>query len=194
MGRMLPFAKTPRNSLLVEVAMIALVAVAVAACNPFTSSGAAPDDAGSSFPNGPIPGNSVNAPLPTDAPQVVVARDALPDCGAQINFEEDVDISPIPTAPGPVSNDADNKQAQDCLIAAWENGLKAEMRVSAISDEADEIYTIYRLPGDGTVQLIVRVRSHTELTVMWTQAVCRQLSIQDGVLTPADCASETTIK
>jgi hypothetical protein len=117
----------------------------------------------------------------------------LPSCGGEVLFEEDVDISPIPTAPGPTSAASANQQGSDCLIAAWQNGLAAELDISSISDEADEIYSMYRLPGDGTVQLVVRVRSHTDKTVSWTQTTCRQLSVQDGALTPADCDSETNL-
>ncbi len=145
------------------------------------------------FPTGPVPGNSVIAPLPTDAPGSVVRLAALPSCGAEILFEEDVDISPIPTAPGPTTDAAANQQATDCLTAAWENGLQAELDVSSISDEADEIYSIYRLPGDGTVQVIVRVHSHSDRTIAWTQTTCRQLSVQEGTVTPADCDTETPI-
>ncbi len=152
--------------------------------------GSVPDEA---FPTGPVPGNTFAVPLPSDAPAAVRSLATLPSCGAQILFEQDVDISPIPTAPGPVTPAAANTQAADCLIAAWENGLAAEMDVFAVSDEADEIFSIYRLPGDGELTLMVRVFSHSDQTVIWTQTTCRQLSIQDGTPTPADCDAETPI-
>jgi hypothetical protein len=145
------------------------------------------------FPLGPVPGNSVSAPLPTDAPAAVRSLAPLPSCGGEVLFEQDVDISPIPTAPGPTSEASSNLQGNNCLIAAWQNGLAAELDISLISDEADEIYSMYRLPGDGTVQLVVRVRSHTDKTILWTETICRQLSVQDGTLTPADCASEVPL-
>jgi hypothetical protein len=140
-----------------------------------------------------VPGNSVAVALPTDAPAVVLALPPLPSCGAEILFEEDVDIKPIPTPPGPTTAPSANKQATDCLESAWENGASAELRVSQVSDEADEIFSIYRLPGDGSVQLIVRVLSHSDKTIAWTQTTCQQLSVQDGVVTPASCQSETPI-
>jgi hypothetical protein len=68
------------------------------------------------------------------------------------------------------------------------------MDVSSVSDEADVIFTIYRLPGNGTVSVIVRVYSHSDKTVAWTQTTCRQLSLQEGTPTPADCDSEQTIR
>jgi hypothetical protein len=173
-----------------------IVTAAVASCSlsgTSTGPGAAPPAGAASFPLGRVPGNSATAPLPTDAPAAVIALAPLPSCGAEILFEQDVDISPIPTAPGPVTDPATSQKAVDCLIAAWENGLKAELAVSAISDEADEIYTIYRLNGDGTLQLIVRVRSHSDKTIGWTQTTCRQLSVQQGTLTPADCDLEKPI-
>lgn len=169
---------------------------AIASCSSSGTAAEEPNAASSAiatFPSGPVPGNSVTAPLPTDAPAAVRAFARLPSCGAEILFEQDVDISPIPTAPGPVTDPATSQKAVDCLIAAWKSGRKAELDVSAISDEADEIYSIYRLPGDGTVRLIVRVRSHSDSTVAWTQTTCRQLSVQEGVVTPADCDTETPI-
>jgi len=102
-------------------------------------------------------------------------------------------MSPVPTAPGPTSAASANQQGDDCLIAAWQNGLAAELDISLISDEADEIFSMYRLPGDGTVQLVARVWSHTDKTVAWTETICKQLSIQDGTLTPADCSSEVPL-
>ena len=105
-----------------------------------------------------VPGNSADAPLPTGAPAALSALPQLPSCGAEVLFEQDVDISPVPTAPGPVTDPEANQQAADCLLSAWENGRAAVLVTSAISDEADEIYSIYRLPGDGTVDVIVRVR------------------------------------
>jgi hypothetical protein len=149
--------------------------------------------AASSSVGAPVSGDSASAPLPTDAPDFVRTLSTLPSCGAEVFFVQDVDMSPIPTAPGPVTDAAANQKATDCLIAAWENSLKAELDVSSISDEADEIYSIYRLTGDGTVQVINRVRSHTDQTIAWTQTTCRQLSVQDGAVTPADCDPETVI-
>jgi hypothetical protein len=184
------------------------VAVFAAACagssSPATSAAAgqtafvAGDQPGGSgpdgpFPTGPVPGNSVAVALPSDAPSSVRKLVHVPSCGAEVLFEQDVDLSPIPTAPGPVTGAADNKQATDCLMASWENGLAAEMDVSSVSDEADVIFTIYRLPGNGTVSVIVRVYSHSDKTVAWTQTTCRQLSLQEGTPTPADCDSEQTI-
>jgi len=141
----------------------------------------------------PLPGNSVTTPLPTDAPPSVVSRAPLRACGAEVLFEEDVDITPIPTSPWAVTSKASNQAAVDCLIDAWQSGGPAEMVTAEISDEADEIFTIYRLPGDATVQVITRVWSHTDKVVDWTSATCKQLSDQAGVLTPADCASEVRI-
>jgi hypothetical protein len=142
------------------------------------------------FQLGVVPGNSAVAPLPTDAPTAVRGLQTLPSCGAQVLFEQDVDMSPIPTAPGPTTDPDANQQGSDCLISAWQNRRSAVLVTSAISDEADEVYSIYRLPGDGTVQVIVRVLSHADLTVAWTQRTCRQLSVQQGAVTPADCDSE----
>ncbi|MGZ6268230.1 MAG: hypothetical protein ACXWNR_06705 [Candidatus Limnocylindrales bacterium] len=142
------------------------------------------------FQLGIVPGNSAGAPLPTDAPPGLIPLPQLPSCGAEVLFEQDVDISPVPTAPGPVTDATANQQATDCLLSAWENGRAAVLVTSAISDEADEIYSIYRLPGDGTVDVIVRVRSHSDQTVSWTERTCRQLSVQQGAVTPADCDPE----
>ena len=177
--------------------LLAVTAI-VASCSLSGTStgepGAGSSAAGSaSSPLGPVPGNSVTAPLPTDAPAAVRALAPLPSCGAEILFEQDVDISPIPTAPGPVTDPATSQKAVDCLIAAWESGLKAELDVSAISDEADEIYTMYRLPGDGQVDLIVRVRSHSDKTITWTRTTCRELSVQEGAVTPADSDTEMPV-
>jgi len=145
------------------------------------------------FPVSPVPGNSQSAPLPTDAPREVTGLKPLPSCGGEILFEPDPDISPLPTPPQPVTSDADNQQADACLIWAWENGKAAQVAVSAISDEQDEIYTIYRLPGNGTVDVLTRVRSHPDQVVTWTDVTCKQLSLQDGQITPADCGPETPI-
>jgi hypothetical protein len=142
------------------------------------------------FQLGTVPGNSAGAPLPTDAPAALLAPSQLPSCGAEVLFEQDVDISPIPTAAGPTTDPTANQQATDCLLSAWDNGRSAVLVTSAISDEADEIYSIYRLPGDGTVDVIVRVRSHSDQTVSWTRRTCRQLSVQQGAVTPADCDAE----
>jgi hypothetical protein len=183
------------------VAGIALAAVVVAACS---SSGAAPSQANAgvptgaaspsaTFPLGPVPGNSVQAPLPTDAPTKIRTLSHLFSCGAEVLFEEDVDITPVPTPPGPITDAADNQLAVDCLMAAWENGLQAEVIVSETTDEADQIFTIYRLPGNGTLQLVVRVLSHADHTVAWTETICRELSLQGETLTPADCDSETVV-
>jgi hypothetical protein len=179
-----------------------LVVAAVLAAGCGGSSGAPADQNGggpggasatATFPLKPVPGNSVGVPIPSDAPAKVAALSALPSCGAEVLFEEDVDITPIPTPPGPTTNPSDNQLATACLLAAWENGTPAQLIVSETSDEADSIYSIYRLPGDGTLQLLVRVLSHSDQTVAWTQRTCRQLSLQDGVLTPADCDAETPI-
>ena len=175
--------------------MVAVLATAFAACGG--SSGASP--VSSSNPSAaagsysPLPGNSTTVPLPSDAPSAVVSLAGVRSCGAEILFEEDVDISPIPTAPGPVTDAASNQQAIACLIDAWQNSKPAVLTVSEVTDEADRLFTIYRLPGDDTVQLIARVFSHTDMTVTWTQTVCKQLSDQSGQVTPADCLSETPI-
>ncbi len=142
------------------------------------------------FELGVVVGNSASAPLPTDAPAAVTAQSALPSCGAEVLFEQDVDISPAPTAPAPITDPTANQQAADCLLSAWENGRSAVLVTTAIGDEADEVYSIYRLPGDGTVEVIVRVRSHSEQTVAWTRRTCRQLSVQQGSVTPANCDTE----
>jgi hypothetical protein len=149
---------------------------------------------GSSASYSPVPGNSTSVPLPSDAPAEVVALAPVRSCGAEILFEEDVDMSPIPTAPGPVTDPVSNQQAIDCLIDAWQNSKPAILTVSEVTDEADQLYTIYRLPGDDTVQLIARVFSHTDKTVAWTQTICKQLSDQSGQVTPADCLSETPLQ
>ena len=104
-----------------------------------------------------------------------------------------MDISPIPTSPWLVTSSATNQAAVDCLIDAWENGQTAQVTTAEISDEADEIFTIYRLPGDGTVQVVSRVLSHTDQVVAWTTVKCGQLSDQAGQLTPADCATEVQV-
>jgi hypothetical protein len=145
------------------------------------------------FQLGVVPGNSASAPLPTDAPAAIRGLPALPSCGAEVLFEQDVDLSPIPTAPGPVTDAETNQQAADCLISAWQNGRPAELVTSSISDEADEIYSIYRLPGNGTVDVIVRVRAHADQTIAWTRRTCRQLSVQQGAVTPADCEAEAPV-
>lgn len=173
--------------------MVVVLAAVSAACGGSSGASSVPGTNASSAGNGPLPGNSTSVPLPSDAPAAVVALAQVRSCGAEILFEEDVDISPIPTAPGPVTNGAANQQAIDCLIDAWQNSKPAVLTVSEVTDEADQIYTIYRLPGDDTVQLITRVFSHTDKTVAWTQTVCKQLSDQAGQVTPADCLSETPI-
>jgi len=176
---------------------IVLVLVAAGACGGSqggTPASGTPTGNGSSVAYSPVPGNSTSVPLPSDAPAAVVALAPVRSCGAEILFEEDVDMSPIPTAPGPVTDPASNQQAIDCLIDAWQNSKPAILTVSEVTDEADQLYTIYRLPGDDTVQLIARVFSHTDKTVAWTQTVCKQLSDQSGEVTPADCLSETPIK
>lgn len=181
-----------RRSLIVS-GLLALAAV-VAACGSSTPSPAVVSGpTGPSFPLGPVPGNSVVAALPSDAPAQVVAFPALPSCGAEVLFEEDVDITPIPTPPGPTTDPSQNLLGTNCLIAAWESSDKAQLTVAETTDEADEIFSMYRLPGDGTVQLIVRVLSHSDRTVSWTERTCRQLTVQDGDLTPADCNSETPL-
>jgi hypothetical protein len=145
------------------------------------------------FDMGPVPGNSIIAPLPTDAPAVVRGLAPLPSCGGEVLFEADPDISPLPTPPTATSAVAANSQGANCLIWDWENGKPGQLAVSAISDEQDEIYTLYRLPGDGTVDVLTRVKSHPDQTVSWTDATCQQLSIQDGQLTPEDCSPETPL-
>ncbi len=180
-------------------AALLMVLAAAAACGdssgppPLQSDGTAGAPTGS-FPLRPVPGNSVVLRLPSDAPAKVRALPALKSCGSEVLFSEDADITPIPTAPGPTTNATDNQLAADCLLAAWESGTAAELVVSETSDEADEILSIYRLPGNGTLQLVVRVLSHADRTVSWTQRICRQLSIQEGTLTPADCDIETAIR
>lgn len=177
-------------------AIVLVVAAATGACG-----GSSAVSSGSGTPGiipptslySPVPGDSTNVPLPSDAPAAVVDLAPVRSCGAEVLFEEDVDISPVPTAPGPLTSAADNRQAVACLIDAWQNGKPAVLTVSEVTDEADQLFTIYRLPGDDTVQLIARVFSHTDLTVAWTQTVCKQLSDQSGQVTPADCLSETPI-
>ena len=174
------------------------VAAVVAACGSSSPAAVATPGGGSHSPAasvalGPVPGNSVAVPLPTDAPASVRGLAILPSCGAEILFEEDVDITPVPTAPGPTTNPTDNQQAVACLLAAWENGVSAQLIVSETTDEADQIFSIYRLPGDGTVRLLVRVLSHADHTIAWTQRTCTQLSAQEGSPTPADCQTETPI-
>jgi len=181
-------------------AALLVVAAVVAACGdssgaePSPLNGASVADATGSFPLRPVPGNSVVLRLPSDAPAKVKSRSALPSCGAEVLFANDAETTPIPTPPGPTTNPTDNQLAADCLLAAWESGASAELVVSEVSDEGDEILSIYRLPGDGTVQLVVRVLSHADRSVSWTQRICRQLSIQDGTVTPADCDIETRIR
>ncbi len=189
------------------MAILALLAVvgAAAACagaaspaspsvSSASSSGAgAGAGAGAGVSYSPLPGNSVTAALPTDAPSAVRSMTPLRSCGAEMLFAEDVDISPVPTSPWVVTTAATNKLAVACLIDAWENGQTAQLTTAEISDEADEIFTIYRLPGDGTVQVVTRVLSHTDKVVAWTTASCRQLSDQAGQLTPADCNTEVPI-
>lgn len=180
-----------------RIVVPALIAVlgAMAACSGSSSPAGAsgPPGASSVSARVPLPGNSVTAALPTDAPSGVLSLRQLRSCGAEILFEEDVDISPIPTSPWVVTTKSVNQVAVDCLIDAWENGDKAQLTTAAISDEADEIFTIYRLPGDGTVQVVTRVWSHADKVVAWTTATCKQLSDQSGVLTPADCATEVQV-
>jgi hypothetical protein len=197
---MLPPSLSRLSVLLATVVFVAACAGSsnLAASPPGATALIAGDESGGSgpggpFPTGPVPGNSIAVPLPSDAPSSVAKLGKLPSCGAEVLFEQDVDLSPIPTAPGPVTGAAANKQATDCLIASWENGLAAVMDISSISDEADQIFTIYRLPGNGTVTLIVRVYSHSDKTVTWTETTCRQLSLQEGTPTPADCDSEQPI-
>lgn len=145
------------------------------------------------FPTGPVPGNSLTAPLPTDAPRVVTGLAPLPSCGGELNFEADPDISPLPTTPWATSAPAANRQAAQCLIWAWENGKTAQLAISSISDEQDEIYTLYRLVGDGTVDVLTRVKSKPDQAVTWTDATCKQLSLQGDQITPADCSPETPL-
>jgi hypothetical protein len=141
----------------------------------------------------PVPGNSIAAPLPSDAPAVVRGLAPLPSCGGLVLFEPDPDISPLPTPPSPTSAPAANLQGANCLLSDWENDRPGQLAVSAISDEQDEIYTLYRLPGDGTVDVLTRVKSHPDQVVAWTDATCRQLSLQGDDLVPADCSQETPL-
>jgi hypothetical protein len=174
------------------LAAFVAVAAAFAACaSPAPPVPPAPLTSAPSL--GLLPGNSVTSALPADTPASVRALPGLPSCGAEVLFEEDVDITPIPTPPGPTTNPTDNRLAVDCLIAAWENGTSAQMIIAETTDEADELYSIYRLRGNGTVLVIVRVLSHTDKTVSWTERVCRQLSSQEGTITPADCDNETVV-
>jgi hypothetical protein len=178
------------------LALIAVVGSAGACAGASNSAGASfsPASVAAAGPSyKPLPGNSVTAALPTDAPAAVRSMTPLRSCGAEILFEQDVDISPIPTSPWVVTTSATNQVAVDCLIDAWENGRPAQLTTAEISDEADEIFTIYRLPGDGTVQVVTRVLSHADKVVAWTTAGCRQLSDQSGQLTPADCNTEVQI-
>jgi hypothetical protein len=145
------------------------------------------------FDLGPVPGNSVAAPLPTDAPATVRGLTQLPSCGGEVLFEPDPDISPLPTPPAPTSAPAANQQGANCLLSDWENNRPGQFAVSAISDEQDEVYTLYRLPGDGTVDVLTRVKSHPDQVISWTDATCRQLSLQGDQLTPADCSPETPL-
>jgi hypothetical protein len=179
-------------ALIVVVGSAAACAGAASPAGPSVSS-AASAVAGAGFSYRLLPGNSVTAALPTDAPLAVRSMAPLRSCGAQILFAEDVDISPVPTSPWVVTTSAANQVAIACLIDAWENGQTAQLTTAEISDEADEIFTIYRLPGDGTVQVVTRVLSHTDKVVAWTTASCRQLSDQAGQLTPADCNTEVPI-
>jgi hypothetical protein len=178
----------PRPRPLAVGLALALVVSACGSASPTPAS--IPAGSGPQATWSAIPGNAVVAPLPTDAPPAVVARPPLPSCGAEVLFEQDVDITPIPTPPGPTSAPADNAQAAACLQNAWDNGKPAELATSETSDEADEIYTIYSLPGDATVVVTTRVWSHTEKSATWSRSVCRQLSIQEGRVTPADCTAE----
>lgn len=174
-----------------------LVVACVAACGGSAASispptpGTGPSQA--TFPLGSVAGNSVTAPLPTDAPVAVVSLSPLPSCGAEMLFEADPDISPLPTPPWATTDAESNQAAQNCLVSAWENGSSAQLETSEISDEQDEIYTIYRLPGDGTVDVIHRVRSHTDQATTWTRTTCRELSLQEDAVTPANCDQATPL-
>ena len=140
-----------------------------------------------------VPGNSISVPLPSDVPAQVANLAALPSCGGETLFEQDVDLSPIPTAPGPTTPASANDQANNCLISAWENGRPAQLWISSISDEADEIFTIYRLPGNAMVDVITRVRSHSDRTIQWMEVTCKQLSLQGDDITPAGCGTESLL-
>ena len=184
-------------AILTLLAVVGTAAACAGAASPASPSGSSASSSGGGAGAGvsysPLPGNSVTAALPTDAPSAVRSMTPLRSCGAEILFAEDVDISPVPTSPWVVTTSATNKLAVACLIDAWENGQTAQLTTAEISDEADEIFTIYRLPGDGTVQVVTRVLSHTDKVVAWTTASCRQLSDQAGQLTPADCNTEVPI-
>jgi hypothetical protein len=179
-----------------SLTLLAALALLVSACGPAVDTGAPGSVAptGTPFPTWPVPGNSVTAPLPTDAPSAVRRLAPLTDCGAELLFGRDDELSPIPTSPWPTTAPDENRRATDCLMAAWENGKSAQLVVSAISDEADEIYTIYRLPGDGSVQVFVRVRSQPDQATTWTRTTCKALSLLDGDVTPAACLLETPVK
>ena len=145
------------------------------------------------FPSSPVPGNSQVAPLPTDAPPTVTHAAPLPSCGGELLFEADPDISPLPTPPWKTTETSANRQGASCLIWAWENGKPAQLAISVITDEQDEVYTLYRLPGDGTVDVLTRVKSKPDQAVSWTDVTCKQLSIQEDQVTPADCSPETPL-
>ncbi len=140
-----------------------------------------------------VPGNSVSLPVPADLPASAAAKASRPTCGVTISFEVDPDASPAPTLPSNLTGSAANDAALGCLLSAWRAHAAAALWTVETTDEQDEVFTIYRLSGDGTLDVIVRLASHTEKTVTWTETACRDLTLQDGRVTPMDCASEVVI-
>ncbi len=177
--------------------LILVVAFVAAACGASTSSApvapAVPAGGTGEGATSPVPGNSILLTLPSDAPKSVPGAVAEPSCGGIVSFEVDPDISPAPTLPRDVTEAASVEKAEACLMSAWNGHRAAALETAETTDEQDAIFTIYRLPGDGTVDLIVRLDSWTEKTVTWTETTCRGLTLQDGRVTPMDCDTEHRI-